>query len=68
MEAQMDFIERWFNISPDGGSGLSESLILIVLIAIGLTVGSLQNYFPKKNIMEFLQQLGKRKRRDRLDN
>lgn len=28
----MDFIERFFGISPDGGSGLLELLILVVLI------------------------------------
>jgi hypothetical protein len=63
----MDFIERWLHISPDGGSGLSEVLILAVLIAIGLLVVSLRNYFPK-NLKEYLQQLGKRKSSDRVDH
>ena len=63
----MDFIERWFHISPDGGSGLSEALILAVLIAMGLIVVSLRNYFPK-NFKEYLQRLGKRERSDRFDH
>ena len=53
----MDFIERWLHISPDGGSGVSETLILVVLIATGLIVVSLRNYFPK-NFIEYLKQLG----------
>ena len=63
----MDFIERWLHISPDGGSGLSEVLILAVMIAIGLIVLSLRNYFPK-NFIEYLEQLGKRENSDRFDN
>lgn len=63
----MDFIERWLHISPDGGSGLSEALILAVVIAIGLIVVSLRNYFPK-NFIEYLEQLGKRESSDRFDN
>jgi hypothetical protein len=63
----MDFIERWLHISPDGGSGLSEALILAVLIAIGLIFVSLRNYFPK-NFKEYLQQPGKRESSDRFDH
>jgi hypothetical protein len=62
----MDFIERWLHISPDGGSGLSEVLILAVLFAIGLLVVSLRNYFPK-NLREYLQRLVKRESSDRID-
>jgi hypothetical protein len=33
----MDFIERWFGISPDGGSGLTElSYILLLLVVLGI--------------------------------
>jgi hypothetical protein len=63
----MDFIERWLHISPDGGSGLSEVLILAVLIAIGLLVVSLRNYVPK-NLREYLQRLVKRESSDRIDH
>ena len=31
----MDFIERWFHVSPDGGNGMTE---LALLIAISLLV------------------------------
>lgn len=31
----MDFIERLFGIAPDGGSGLTELLLFVVLIGIG---------------------------------
>jgi len=30
----MDFLERLWNISPDGGSGLTELLFLLVLAAL----------------------------------
>lgn len=30
----MDFVERLFGLSPDGGSGMFEALILCVLIAV----------------------------------
>ena len=63
----MDFIERWLHISPDGGSGLSEALILAVMIAISLIVLSLRNYLPK-NVIEYLEQFGKRESSDRFDN
>ena len=63
----MDFIERWLHISPDGGSGLSEALILAVMIAISLIIVSLRNYFPK-NLIEYLEQLGKHESRDHFDN
>lgn len=30
----MDFVERWLGISPDGGSGMFEVLLLSVLLGI----------------------------------
>jgi hypothetical protein len=30
----MDFIERWFGISPDGGDGSLEALYLFVFVAV----------------------------------
>jgi hypothetical protein len=39
----MDFIEQWFGISPDGGDGSTESLIILaIVIAIALFVGRRQ--------------------------
>jgi len=63
----MDFIERWLHISPDGGNGSSEALILAVIIAISLIVLSLRNHFPK-NFIEYLEKLGERENSDRFDN
>jgi len=34
----VDFIERILGISPDGGNGMTEALILIALVAIGAAV------------------------------
>jgi preprotein translocase subunit YajC len=31
----MDFIERIFGISPDGGSGVTEAMIIVAVIAMG---------------------------------
>jgi hypothetical protein len=30
----MDFIERWFGVSPDGGDGSLEALYFVVLLVI----------------------------------
>jgi hypothetical protein len=30
----MDFIERWFGISPDGGNGSTEALYVLAALAI----------------------------------
>jgi hypothetical protein len=30
----MDFIEKWFGISPDGGDGSTELLYIIVLVVV----------------------------------
>ena len=64
----MDFIERLLHISPDGGNGTAEFLIVtaIVVIIIGAIV-SLRRYFPK-SVIEFLEQLGKRENSNRFDN
>jgi len=32
----MDFIEKWFGISPDGGDGSTELLYFAAIVAIGL--------------------------------
>ncbi len=34
----MDFIERWFHVSPDNGSGATEMLYLVVAAALVLGV------------------------------
>jgi len=64
----MDFIERLLHISPDGGNGSAEFLIVtaVVVTIIG-AIASLRRYFPK-NFIEFLEQLWKRDSGDRSDN
>jgi hypothetical protein len=34
----MDFIERLFGISPDGGSGALEAVYLIAIAAVGVAI------------------------------
>lgn len=65
----MDFIERLFHISPDGGNG---SLEFLIVAAITLTVMivmliALRNDFLK-SFIEYLEQLGRRDSGDRFDN
>jgi hypothetical protein len=38
----MDFIERWLHISPDGGNGTFELLILLVPVLIVVAVHRLR--------------------------
>jgi hypothetical protein len=30
----MDWIERWFGVSPDGGGGSTETLYIVALLAV----------------------------------
>ena len=30
----MDFIERWFGISPDGGNGVLEAMYFVAVLAL----------------------------------
>jgi hypothetical protein len=34
----MDFVERWFGLSPDGGSGTFEACVIFAMIACVLAV------------------------------
>ena len=64
----MDFIERWLHISPDGGNGASEFLIVTaIVVTIIVVVVAVRRHFPK-NFNEFLEQLGKKENSDRFDN
>jgi hypothetical protein len=38
----VDFLERWLGISPDGGSGAVEALILVVLFAALIVMARLR--------------------------
>jgi hypothetical protein len=50
----MDFIERWFGISPDGGDGSLEALYFLVLLVI---VGAV--VFRKRIAHLFRHQMSK---------
>ncbi len=30
----MDFIEQWFGVSPDGGNGFTEMLIVLLIFSV----------------------------------
>jgi hypothetical protein len=34
----MDFIEKWFGLSPDGGDGSLEVLWLVAIIAVAIVI------------------------------
>lgn len=65
----MDFIEKLFHISPDGGTGSLEFLLVaaIILAFIIAMAVALRKDFPK-NFIEYLEQLGKQASGDRFDN
>ena len=65
----MDFIERWLHISPDGGNGMSELLAMaaVTLTLLTLAGAALRRYLPA-NLIEYLEQLGKRDGRDLYDD
>lgn len=49
--AYMDFIERWFGVSPDGGDGSIELMYLIVLIVVVVALlyrPVLKHFFGKR--------------------
>jgi len=42
----MDFIERWFGVSPDGGNGSFElmlAILVLVVLAAPLLIGRLRS-------------------------
>jgi hypothetical protein len=45
----MDFIERWFGFSPDGGDGSFEAIILIAIVIVitGLGLGYFHRHQPR---------------------
>jgi hypothetical protein len=34
----MDFFERWFGVSPDGGNGSLELLYIVVIVAVAVAI------------------------------
>lgn len=37
----MDFIERWFGVSPDGGDGSTEALYILAIVVFFAAVAAL---------------------------
>jgi len=35
----MDFLEQWFGLAPDGGSGLIEATIIVLLVSLVFALG-----------------------------
>jgi hypothetical protein len=65
----MDFIERWLHISPDGGSGSLEFLIVATsVLVIIVAVVAVRRYDFLRMLLEYLEHLGKREGGDRFDN
>jgi hypothetical protein len=65
----MDFIERLLHISPDGGDGSLEFLLIttaIVVIIIAVMAARRSDLLGR--LSEYLKQLGKREGGDRFDN
>ena len=49
----MDFIERWFGISPDGGDGSLEALYLLAIVVV-LAGHRIPSAHPPPNPSPFL--------------
>jgi hypothetical protein len=61
----MDFIERWVGVSPDGGNGATEELLLMVAaLAIVALVLALHHYLKNR----FPGRFGLPGKRDREDH
>ena len=54
----MDFIERWFHLSPDNGSGATEALFLLAAVALIVTVAG------RRRLAEFAKRLAGRREKD----
>jgi hypothetical protein len=35
----MNFLEQWFGLAPDGGSGLIEATIIVLLVSAVFAIG-----------------------------
>ena len=65
----MDFIERWLHISPDGGNGSSEFIIVTtIVLVIGIGVAAAQRHNLLGILLDYLEGLGKREAGDRFDS
>ena len=41
----MDFFERWFGVSPDGGNGTAEALWLAAIVAAVVVIAARRRVF-----------------------
>ena len=65
----MDFIERLLHISPDGGNGSLEFLIIAtIILAVVIVAMTVRRYDLLRTLMRYLEQLGNRESGDRFDN
>jgi hypothetical protein len=53
----MDWIGRWFGVSPDGGSGSLEGLVIAVLIACAVVLGVRWLPFAQRSICSVRRML-----------
>jgi hypothetical protein len=67
-EVAMDFIERWFGISPDGGNGTLEGLYISVLLLTVVLVSIRFRRHLAELFKGYLERLGKHKSGDRFDS
>ena len=62
----MDFIERWFNISPDGVSGTLEVLyVAAFILLIAFIIIRLRRYLISLFLLWYREQFGKHESGDR---
>ncbi len=64
----MDFIEHWLHISPDGGNGASEILIVMAIVSALIAIAAAVRRYLPANFIDYLEQLGKRGSSDRFDH
>ena len=63
----MDFIERWFHISPDGGNGTLEVLYVGAFILLIIVVIRPLRRHLTRLVLWYVEKLGKRGSGDRFD-
>lgn len=64
----MDFIERLLHISPDGGNGSLEFLIITtIILTVVITVMAVRRFDLLRMLVKYLEQLGNRESSDRFD-
>jgi len=60
----VDFIERWFNVSPDGGNGTLEWLsVALGALVVSVLVIAMRRHFPRV-FWWYVEELGEQEIRD----